>query len=218
MPLGLSGCCQERDTLFRDVFSFLMTVTGEGAVGRHSEGGSVEVQAPSVTSCWLSWGCMSLHYPPPHPRLNSLCCPKSESEGDEQEIIYSAVWRWDKSAVLLERVCCGCNKVSVCSFCHCCTFCIFLHSLAWHQKANVKVNRLLLDLSQKLPQILRKSSVKSFQFSATDTVLHWPRVLQDINSRIWEKEKWWNTWPLTEILLMSYCDITWGWASEPTKS
>lgn len=35
MPLGLSGCCQDKKTLFRDVFSFLMTVTGEGAGGRH---------------------------------------------------------------------------------------------------------------------------------------------------------------------------------------
>ncbi|TNN79375.1 hypothetical protein EYF80_010399 [Liparis tanakae] len=31
MPLGLSGCCQDRATLFRDVFSFRITVTGEGA-------------------------------------------------------------------------------------------------------------------------------------------------------------------------------------------
>lgn len=37
MPLGLSGCCQDRETLFRDVFSFLMTVTGEGAGGRHRQ-------------------------------------------------------------------------------------------------------------------------------------------------------------------------------------
>lgn len=37
MPLGLSGCCQDRETLFRDVFSFLMTVTGEGAGGRQIE-------------------------------------------------------------------------------------------------------------------------------------------------------------------------------------
>lgn len=31
MPLGLSGSCQDRDTLFLDVFSFLIIVTGEGA-------------------------------------------------------------------------------------------------------------------------------------------------------------------------------------------
>lgn len=31
MPLGLSGSCQDRETLFRDVFSFLITATGEGA-------------------------------------------------------------------------------------------------------------------------------------------------------------------------------------------
>lgn len=37
MPLGLSGCCQDRETLFRDVFSFLMTVTGDGAGGRQRQ-------------------------------------------------------------------------------------------------------------------------------------------------------------------------------------
>lgn len=31
IPLGLSGSCQDRETLFRDVFSFLITVTGDGA-------------------------------------------------------------------------------------------------------------------------------------------------------------------------------------------
>lgn len=31
MPLGLSGSCQDSETLFRDVFSFLITATGEGA-------------------------------------------------------------------------------------------------------------------------------------------------------------------------------------------
>lgn len=31
IPLGCSGSCQERDTLFLDVLSFLMTVMGDGA-------------------------------------------------------------------------------------------------------------------------------------------------------------------------------------------
>lgn len=39
MPLGLSGSCQDRKTLFRDVFSFRIDVTGEGAGKEtHSKG------------------------------------------------------------------------------------------------------------------------------------------------------------------------------------
>lgn len=41
IPFGCSGSCQDRDTLFLDVLSFLMTVMGDGAVkgngGRREE-------------------------------------------------------------------------------------------------------------------------------------------------------------------------------------
>lgn len=89
MPLGLSGCCQERETLFRDVFSFLMTVTGEGAVGRHSDQGKSEVQWKFRPLLQLPVDCLVVL------RFWGFFSPAqihfAEFEGDGQEMIYSVV-------------------------------------------------------------------------------------------------------------------------------
>lgn len=89
MPLGLSGCCQERETLFRDVFSFLMTVTGEGAVGRHSDQGKSEVQWKFRPLLQLPVDCLVVL------RFLGIFFPAqihfAEFEGDGQEMIYSVV-------------------------------------------------------------------------------------------------------------------------------
>lgn len=89
MPLGLSGCCQERETLFRDVFSFLMTVTGEGAVGRHSDQGKSEVQWKFRPLLQLPVDCLVVL------RFLGIFFPAqihfAEFEEDGQEMIYSVV-------------------------------------------------------------------------------------------------------------------------------
>lgn len=49
IPLGCSGSCQERDTLFLDVLSFLMTVMGDGAAEGVGGGGEGEKQTEFIS-------------------------------------------------------------------------------------------------------------------------------------------------------------------------
>lgn len=49
IPLGCSGSCQERDTLFLDVLSFLMTVMGDGAAEGAGGRGEGEKQTEFIS-------------------------------------------------------------------------------------------------------------------------------------------------------------------------
>ena len=49
IPFGCSGSCQDRDTLFLDVLSFLMTVMGDGAVKGMEGGGKREKQTEFIS-------------------------------------------------------------------------------------------------------------------------------------------------------------------------
>lgn len=59
MPLGLSGCCQDRETLFREVFSFLITVTGEGAGNGDIDRHGVKKRDPSSFTARFSGSSVS---------------------------------------------------------------------------------------------------------------------------------------------------------------
>lgn len=74
MPLGLSGCCQDKETLFRDVFSFLMTVTGEGAGGRHRLKKWVRCFMVRFRESSVSWGFTFPAIIDGSWLANSVCC------------------------------------------------------------------------------------------------------------------------------------------------